>query len=84
MNLFRRMLALFGRQYVFLEWYDGEIDVRHAYAVGKKAYANPGMPKTRAELLPGGKIGKGPSYVRAWHPITRGTFELYDRVQRAA
>lgn len=82
MNIYQKISALFGRQYVFLVLPNDELVICHAYNIGHKMFAHPYLPRTRAELLPGGKIGKGPIYVHGWHPITDKTFELFDRKEQ--
>lgn len=93
MNIYQKISALFGRQYVFLVLPDDELVICHAYNlvykmfahpynIGYRMFAHPYLPRTRAELLPGGKIGKGPIYVHGWHPITDKTFELFDRKEQ--
>ena len=76
MNIFQRVLALFGRQYVLLIFHDGMKEVRRAYALGGRAYADPFLPETRTELKRGGET-HGRSYIHGWLPITRKTQSLY-------
>ena len=84
MNIIQRLFAIFGRQYVLLEFHDGKTMICHAYAIGTRAFAHPYLSYTRVELLPGGKIGNGPSYIHTWYPITKKPCRLYDCVKEAA
>lgn len=78
MNLFQRIFAFFGAQYVFLVDFDHRICCRRAKAVGQRVFARRHgiLADTACELLPQGKL-KGPIYVETWRPITSKTFGLY-------
>lgn len=80
MNWIQRILALFGRQYVVLIFFDGKSRVRHAYVLGNAVYAHPYLPETRVRLLPGGKT-KGRDYIVGWEPITDKTQQLYNSIR---
>jgi len=78
MNLFQKIAAWFGVQYVLLEFYDGRLELKRAYTLGGKVFADPYLPCTRVQLLPGGRC-KGQCYVRSWIPVTERTFRLYGK-----
>ena len=79
MNVFQILMRWFLRwEYVVLIHHDGDRVVKRAYTLGGRVYANPHMPYTRTELLPGGKT-RGQSYIDGWQPVTDKTFTLFDR-----
>ena len=76
MNIFQQLLALFGRQYILLIFHSGIREIRHAYILGGRVYADPYLPRTRVELRRGGKA-YGRSYIHSWLPITRKVKSFY-------
>jgi hypothetical protein len=87
LNPYRRILAFFGKKYVFLMWHTGKLNVRAAYlseksdlcASGEVFCANPYLPETWVILKPGGNIVRRDeqSYVKKWLPITKNTFKYF-------
>jgi len=78
MNIFQRIAAMCGREYVFIVATSGERQMVRARSIGCGFYARTYalLPYTETLLLPGG-VAKGPLYVRWWEPITRKSRELY-------
>lgn len=72
----RIMAAMFGWEYVLLIHHDSTFHVRRAYRIGGDIFADSYLPSTRAMLLEGGEV-RGPSYVKAWRPITRRSLGLW-------
>lgn len=69
---------MLGRDYVLLRHFDGEHRVRRVYWMGGLPFAFPYSKDTGTRLLPEGKVD-GPSYVKAWRPITRATQDWFVR-----
>lgn len=76
MNIFQRICAALGREYVVLNSYDGMHYVRRAYRLGSSWFAHPYLPETRARLHPGGRLD-GRCYLTGWEPITDGIRRFY-------
>ena len=75
MNMFQKIAAYFGREYILLDMAVG-LRVCHSYKLGECVYSNPYLSESRTELLPGGGV-VGQSYIFGWKPITKKSLKLY-------
>lgn len=67
----RRLLILFGCDFVVLRNFDGKHRIRRVRWVSGRPFAAPYMAETSAHLHPGGSL-TGPSYINSWLPASPG------------
>ncbi len=72
LNIFQRIAALFGRDYVVLRMHDKRHRVRRVSWLCERPFAAPYLPETNCQLLPFGSL-IGPCYVESWLPVTPKT-----------
>jgi len=77
LNLFQRLRALFGKDYVVLIHHDGEHMIKPVQWLGEMAFSAPYLQKTRGRLLANGGYD-GRNYIRGWLPITERTKKLFE------
>lgn len=69
MNIFQKIKAIFGVDYVYLIFHDGKHKARSVQWYQERAYSAPYLLETTCQLLPNGET-KGPIYIDGWLPIT--------------
>lgn len=69
------------KQRVLLVLVSNDMPIHTAYQLGGRWYADPHLPETRTELLPGGKVW-GQIYVHGWRPVTQEMVEFFNTKSR--